>query len=215
LNVNIEDISDKLASLALQGPTSGATAETGGRRGHRESEIFSRHARKNRGRGSGHFAHGYTGDLGYEIWIPWNDAPKVWDALVEHGKDSICTRREWWRWTWRASKRELILIEVDYFSSKKALIESQKYSPYEIGLGRLVDLRKNISSGARAGGRKTGAGRGDADGTGHQLEDVERLYDAVGLRLRCEHGIACFCAVYAADCKWGKRVHHVVADAEE
>jgi glycine cleavage system aminomethyltransferase T len=36
----------------------------------------------------------------------------------------------------------LILIEVDYISSKKALIDSQRYSPSEIGLGKLVDLKK-------------------------------------------------------------------------
>ena len=44
----------------------------------------------------------------------------------------------------------LILIEVDYISSKKAVIESQRYSPAEIGLGKLVDLKKDNFVGRSA-----------------------------------------------------------------
>jgi glycine cleavage system aminomethyltransferase T len=52
----------------------------------------------------------------------------------------------------------LILIEVDYFSSKRALIESQKYSPYEIGLGKLGRFEEGtLSSDVRHWKKKTGA----------------------------------------------------------
>ena len=64
LDVQIEDISDKVAALALQGPTSGRLAEEGGRSEYHEPEIFSIHARKNRRRGSGYFAHGLYGRSG-------------------------------------------------------------------------------------------------------------------------------------------------------
>src|SRR5205814_1990427 len=52
----------------------------------------------------------------------------------------------------------LILIEVDYFSSKKALIEAQKSSPAEIGLGKLVHLEKGqfIGRAALAAEQKRG-----------------------------------------------------------
>ena len=52
----------------------------------------------------------------------------------------------------------LILIEVDYFSSKKALIDSQKYSPYEIGLGRMVDLKKEYFVGRDSARSREGIG---------------------------------------------------------
>ena len=44
----------------------------------------------------------------------------------------------------------LLLIEVDYTSSKKALIPSQKYSPYELGFGKMVHLEKENFIGKRA-----------------------------------------------------------------
>jgi len=71
--------------------------------------------------------------------MPWREAIKVWDALALKGKGI--------RYSSGGDDRAgpsprieagLILIEVDYISSKKALIESQKYSPAEIGLGKLV-----------------------------------------------------------------------------
>ena len=64
LDVQIEDISDQVAALALQGPDVRAASEADRRRRHHESEIFSRDARKNRGRGSGYLAnrlHGRSG----------------------------------------------------------------------------------------------------------------------------------------------------------
>ena len=65
----------------------------------------------------------------------------------------------------------LILIEVDYISSKKALIESQKYSPAEIGLGKLVDLKKETFVGARAlGARREERSLRALVGIGDQLE---------------------------------------------
>jgi aminomethyltransferase len=76
----------------------------------------------------------------------------------------------------------LILIEVDYFSSKRALIESQKYSPYEIGLGRLVDLKKEHFIGRAALEEENRRGpKRVLMGLDINWEDVERLYDAMGL----------------------------------
>ena len=73
-------------------------------------------------------------------------------------------------------------IEVDYFSSKKGLIESQKYSPYEIGLGKLVDLKKEhfIGKAALEAEHKRGPKRLLA-GLDINWDDVERLYDKIGL----------------------------------
>jgi glycine cleavage system T protein (aminomethyltransferase) len=71
---------------------------------------------------------------------------------------------------------------VDYFSSKKALIESQKYSPYEIGLGRMVDLKKENFIGREALEEENRRGpKRLLMGLDIQWIDVERLFDAIGL----------------------------------
>jgi aminomethyltransferase len=76
----------------------------------------------------------------------------------------------------------LLLIEVDYTSSKKALIESQKYSPYEIGLGRMVNLEKEHFAGREAliEEHKRGAKR-QFVGLDINWDEVEALYDKIGL----------------------------------
>jgi aminomethyltransferase len=182
LDVNIEDISDKLASLALQGPTSGRLLKQAA-----EADITNlKYFRVTHGKIAGVEVDisrtGYTGDLGYEIWIPWNDAPKVWDALVEHGKRFDLHAAGMVALDVARIEAGLILIEVDYFSSKKALIESQKYSPYEIGLGRLVDLKKDYFIGRAALEEESRRGpKRLLMGLDINWEDVERLYDAIGL----------------------------------
>jgi aminomethyltransferase len=169
LDVQIEDISDQLAALALQGPTSGRLLKQ-----VTDADITNlKYFRVTHGKIAGVEVDisrtGYTGDLGYEIWIPWNDAPAVWDALFEAGRSFDL-------------HAGLILIEVDYFSSKKALIESQKYSPYEIGLGRLVDLKKEYFIGRAALEKENHLKpKRVLMGLDIHWEDVERLFDTIGL----------------------------------
>jgi aminomethyltransferase len=85
---------------------------------------------------------GYTGDLGYEIWMRWEDATRVWDALVAVGERFDLRPAGMLALDVARIEAGLLLIEVDFFSSRKALIASQQYSPYEMGLGRLVQLDK-------------------------------------------------------------------------
>jgi aminomethyltransferase len=74
------------------------------------------------------------------------------------------------------------LIEVDYTSSKKALIESQKYSPSEIGLGKLVDLKKDNFVGREAleAEAKKGAER-TLVGLEINWNEVEALYEKMDM----------------------------------
>ncbi|HYL69058.1 MAG TPA: aminomethyltransferase family protein [Candidatus Limnocylindria bacterium] len=182
LDMQIVDISGELASLALQGPTSGRLLKQAA-----EADITNlKYFRVTHGNIAGVEVDisrtGYTGDLGYEIWIPWNDAPKVWDALVETGKRFDLHAAGMVALDVARIEAGLILIEVDYFSSKKALIESQKYSPYEIGLGRLVDLKKEYFIGRAALEEENRRGpKRLLMGLDINWEDVERLYDSIGL----------------------------------
>jgi aminomethyltransferase len=182
LDVAVEDISDKVASLALQGPTSARLLKKVA-----EAEITNlKYFRMTRGKIGGVEVDisrtGYTGDLGYEIWIPWDQATRVWDALVEQGRQFDLHPAGMLALDVARIEAGLILIEVDYFSSKKELIESQKYSPYEIGLGRLVDLKKEhfIGRAALEDENRRGPAR-QLVGLDIEWNDVEKLYDDAGL----------------------------------
>jgi len=128
---------------------------------------------------------GYTGDLGYEIWVPLkeaNHAVKVWDALAEKGKQFDLHAAGMLALDVARVEAGLLLIEVDYSSSKKALIASQKYSPYELGFAKMVHLGKENFIGKRA------LERDAKDGVPRQLvglevdwTDVEALYERYGL----------------------------------
>src|SRR5256712_7008495 len=86
LDVAIEDISEQTAALALQGPTSGKLLHAAADANITNLKYF----RMTRGKIAGVPVDisrtGYTGDLGFEVWMPWRDAVKVWDALIAKGK---------------------------------------------------------------------------------------------------------------------------------
>ncbi len=150
MDVQIEDISEKVAALALQGPTSGQLLKVAA-----EADIANlKYFRVTRGKINGVPVDisrtGYTGDLGYEIWAPWHDAVKVWDALMAKGKQFDIHAAGMLALDVSRVEAGLLLIEVDYTSSKKALIPSQKYSPYELGFGKMVHLDKENFVGKRA-----------------------------------------------------------------
>ena len=178
LDVTIEDISEQTAALALQGPMSGRVL-------HQVTDApidNLKYFRVTRGKIAGVPVDisrtGYTGDLGFEIWMPWVDAVKVWDALVAKGKAFDIHAAGMIALDIARIEAGLILIEVDYVSSKKALIDSQKYSPFEIGLGKLVDLKKEnfVGRNALAQEAKKGSERALV-GLEINWNEVEALYD--------------------------------------
>src|ERR1700723_2274560 len=182
LDVQIEDISDKVAALALQGPTSGRLLQRAAEANITGLEYFRFTHGKIGGVEVDISRTGYTGDLGYEIWMPWKDAPRVWDALMENGRQFDLHPAGILALDVARIEAGLIMIEVDYTSSKRALIESQKYSPYELGLGKMVDLKKEhfIGRQALAEEHKRGPKR-LLMGLDVNWDDVERIYDSFGL----------------------------------
>jgi len=182
LNVRIEDITEQVAALALQGPTSGRLLNAVA-----EADIANlKYFRVTHGKIAGVNVDisrtGYTGDLGFEIWMPWRDAVRVWDELNSHGKAFDIHPAGMIALDIARIEAGLILIEVDYTSSKKALIDAQKFSPAEIGLGKLVDLKKETFVGREALAReaKKGADRALV-GLEINWNEVESLYDKVGM----------------------------------
>jgi|HubBroStandDraft_6_1064221.scaffolds.fasta_scaffold11638_2 aminomethyltransferase len=182
LDVQIEDVSDKVAALALQGPTSGRLLQRAAEANITNLKYFRFTHGKIGGVEVDISRTGYTGDLGYEIWMPWDEAGRVWDALMSAGGEFDIHPAGMLALDVARIEAGLILIEVDYFSSKKSLIESQKYSPYEIGLGRLVDLKKEhfIGRAALEEENKRGAKR-LLMGLDVNWPDIERQFEAAGL----------------------------------
>jgi len=182
LDVQMEDISGKVAALALQGPTSGRLLKNVAEADITNLKYFRFVHGKIGGVDVDISRTGYTGDLGYEIWIPWKDAPRVWDALIENGRPFDLHPAGIIALDVARIEAGLIMLEVDYTSSKRALIEAQKYSPYELGLGKMVDLKKEYFIGREALAAEHARGpKRLLMGLDVRWEDVERLYDAVGL----------------------------------
>ena len=125
---------------------------------------------------------GYTGDLGYEIWMPWDRALTVWDALAGAGSAFDLHAAGMLALDVARVEAGLLLIDVDFHSSRKALIETQRYTPAELGLARLVDLRKPAFIGRRALVDEQRRGhRRQIVGLELEWTAVEALYKAVGL----------------------------------
>jgi aminomethyltransferase len=182
MDVQIEDVSEKVAALALQGPTSAKLLKAAAQADIANLKYF----RMTQGTINGVPVEisrtGYTGDLGYEIWVPWNDAVKVWDALAEKGKAFDLHAAGMLALDVARVEAGLLLIEVDYSSAKKALIASQKYSPYELGFGKMVHLNKEnfIGKAALAQDEKNGVAR-QFVGLEIDWTEVEERYEKFGL----------------------------------
>jgi aminomethyltransferase len=149
-DVAIEDVSDELGALSLQGPAARALLESltgavlGGVKYHRfthvdllgEPTMVSR--------------TGYTGDLGYELWIPRARALAAWDALVEAGRSFALQPAGIWAMDVSRIEAGLIMLDVDYTPAPKALTEAQASSPFELGLGWAVHFAKGNFAGRKA-----------------------------------------------------------------
>src|SRR6185503_12771028 len=183
LDVHIEDISESVAALALQGPTSGRLLKSLAQ----DADIANlKYFRVTKGTIAGVPVDisrtGYTGDLGYEIWVDSREALKVWDALTEAGRIFDLHPAGMLALDVARIEAGLLLIDIDFNSSKKALIEPQRYSPFEMGLGRLVSLDKQkfVGRAALVAEQKRGTPR-NIVGLEIHWPEVETIYENVGL----------------------------------
>ena len=182
LDVTIEDVSERTAALALQGPTSGPLLDAVADADIRTLKYFRMTRGTIRDVPVEISRTGYTGDLGYEIWMPWDRATEVWDALMAKGRAFDLHPAGMLALDVARVEAGLLLIEVDFNSSKKALIEAQKYTPLEMGLGRLVQTDKRPFVGRRALVEELRRGPArQIVGLEISWPAVEALYDEVGL----------------------------------
>ena len=146
MEVAIEDISEQTAALALQGPTSAQVL-----RACADADIDSlKYFRATSGTIEGVAVDisrtGYTGDLGYEIWVPAHSALAVWDAVMRSGRPFDLKPVGMLALDVARVEAGLLLIDVDFCSSKRALLPSQRYTPFEMGLGRSEEHTSELQS---------------------------------------------------------------------
>jgi aminomethyltransferase len=182
MNVAIDDVSEEMAALALQGPTSARVLRAASDVDIDRLKYFRVESGRIGGVPVDVSRTGYTGDLGYEIWMLAANAVTVWDALMSVGKPFDIKPAGMLALDVARVEAGLLLIDVDFFSSKKALIESQKYTPYEMGLGRLVNLGNGRFIGEQALRREQQRGHTrQIVGLEADWPEVERIYDKLGL----------------------------------
>lgn len=180
MTVEINDVTDQIAGLALQGPLSREILQ---QLMHIEDLKFFRLSED--------FVEGipvivsrtgYTGDLGYEIWVSFDDALRLYDTLMGVGSSFGITPAGNLALDMSRVEAGFILIDVDYTSAEKALIPSQLYSPYEIGLGWTVHLDKEAFVGRKKleAEKKKGSAR-QLVGLEVRWNDLERLFQEENL----------------------------------
>jgi len=150
MNLVIEEVSEQLGALALQGPNALRILETLVDVDLRGLKFFRLLPAKIAELPVIVSRTGYTGDLGYEIWLEAVYAGAVWDALVQKGNYFGIKPAGMLALDVSRLEAGFILLDVDYISAEKAMISSQRYSPFEIGLGWTVDLQKTDFVGQRA-----------------------------------------------------------------
>jgi aminomethyltransferase len=182
LEVGVEDVSELVGALALQGPLSRDVL----RAATNDSVAGLKYFRVAPARIAGVDVEvsrtGYTGDLGYEIWVPASDALHVWDALMRAGDDYGLTPAGIWALDVARIEAGLVMADVDYTAAHHATIESQKSSPYELSLDWTVSLEKEAFNGRQA--LVAEHARGPAwrfVGIEVEWDSFEALFNAVGL----------------------------------
>jgi glycine cleavage system T protein (aminomethyltransferase) len=179
LDVAIEDVSESIAALSLQGPAARAIL------GDLDLKYFRVAETKLRDIPVTISRTGYTGDLGFEIWMGKESALALWDFLIETGTPYGIVPAGMLALDIARIEAGLMLIDVDYVPARKALIEGQTSSPYELDLGWTVNLKKERFVGREALAAEASRGpQWQFVGIEIEWDSLEHLYAEVGLATR-------------------------------
>jgi glycine cleavage system T protein (aminomethyltransferase) len=148
--VTVVDESDAVAALAVQGPTSCAALLAMGLAGLEQLKPFGLTWFDFEGESLMVSRTGFTGDLGYELWIVPHKAEALWDSLFAAGRPYMIK-------PFGTDALELARIEtgflqagVDFVPAESAVRDGRTRSPFELGLGWLVAMDKPVFNGRRA-----------------------------------------------------------------
>jgi aminomethyltransferase len=155
-DVEIREVTEDVAALAVQGPTSARLLKAVGLAGVERLKPFG-HGEFTMPRGAGAGAipmmvsrTGFTGDLGYELWMQPADAEAVWDALMEVGRTRAVRPVGSRALNMVRIEAGFVLPNLDFVSAAHTLYLGTERSPLELGLAWLVDFNKGHFTGRRA-----------------------------------------------------------------
>jgi aminomethyltransferase len=183
LEVDITEVTDNVAALSFQGPNSRKILNKVADDPVDGLKYFRLMQNRVDGIPVTVSRTGYTGDLGFEIWMDAKDALTIWDALMNAGADYGITPVGILAMDMARVEAGLFMIEVDYTSTSHAWIEPQKSSPFELGLDWTVALDKQgYFVGRRALEREKREGSAwKLLGLEVEWDRMERLFKDVGL----------------------------------
>ena len=182
MDVDIEEVSENYGALALQGPRSRDILQRISSEDLKSLGFFRLARTELGGVPTIVTRTGYTGDLGYELWVASDAAEKLWDALFDAGEDYGIEPAGLLALDRTRLEAGFPLIDVDFWNAEKTLIEDQKSTPYELNLGWAVHLKKPSFVGKRALAeeKKRGPARSFV-GLEVSFREIERLYQLEGL----------------------------------
>ena len=183
MDVTITEVTEQVAALSLQGPKSRTVLNLCCRKSLDKLKFFRVMENTLAGKPVTISRTGYTGDLGYEIWMDVADALHVWDALMATGHDYGIVPCGILAMDMARVEAGLFMIDVDYTAANHAWIEGQKSSPLEMGLDWAVALDKpGYFVGRRALEREHKEGSAwKLVGFEVDWEGMEKHFAAVGL----------------------------------
>ncbi len=180
--VTLEDSSQRLAALAVQGPAARDVLKACSDADLGHLKVF-RATRARIGGAAGWITRtGYTGDLGFEVWVESADALATWDAIVDAGRAYGLTPAGLDALDMTRIEAGFILLGCDYYSSRRVILESRKSTPDEIGLGWIVELDREpfVGQAAIRAERERGAAWALV-GLEASWPELEALYESYGL----------------------------------
>jgi len=149
-DVEIAEVTADIAALALQGPTSCAALKDFGMRGIEALKPFEIRRFAIAGNEITASRTGFTGDLGYELWMRPEQAEDVWDGLMAAGRARGIRPIGSMALNVARNEAGFILPNADFVSAEHTIHTDRARSPLELGLDWLVDFKKGHFTGRRA-----------------------------------------------------------------
>jgi aminomethyltransferase len=149
-DVSIHEETDEVAALALQGPTSCAVLRRMGLAGIGMLRPFDLRHYAFAGAELMISRTGFTGDLGYELWIEPGRAEALWDRLFDAGRELGIRPIGTLALEMARIEAGFLQAGIDFLPADRAVRPGRTRSPFELGLAHLVDLDKPNFTGRRA-----------------------------------------------------------------
>ena len=149
-DVEVSEVTEQIAALSLQGPTSCAVLKAAGLAEAPRLKPFEIGQFSLAGRPITVSRTGFTGDLGYELWMAPEEALEIWDALMAAGRSRGIRAIGSQALNMARIEAGFLSPHVDFVSAEQTIRTGRDRSPLELGLAWLIDFEKGHFTGRRA-----------------------------------------------------------------